>query len=136
MMRPQWIALAGGAIVGTLLFVSGAAADDFDTCDQQSGDVAIAACTRGITSGEYSGDRLAVLYNDRGVEDQKKGDLDRAIADYGEAIKDNPKFIRAYENRIKANVKKGEYDRAFADYSAVIELDPSFANFINRGMLY
>jgi hypothetical protein len=38
-----------------------ATADDVDTCGKASGDEAIAACTRAINSGRYSGRQLAAL---------------------------------------------------------------------------
>src|SRR5580700_6555066 len=58
------------------------AANDFDTCENTSGAVAIAACTRAIGSHRYRGDTLAELYNNRGVEYDSQRDYDRAIADY------------------------------------------------------
>jgi hypothetical protein len=39
-----------------------AAADDADTCAKQSGDAAIAACSRAIASGEFRGEELAKFY--------------------------------------------------------------------------
>jgi tetratricopeptide (TPR) repeat protein len=54
-----------------------------------------------------------------------KGDYDRAIAWYSEAIKLDPRFALAYSNRGSAYYFKGEFDRAIADYNEVIRLDPS-----------
>src|SRR5687767_2043593 len=45
-----------------------AAADDRETCLKESGDAAIAACTRAINSGRYSGRQLAVLLVNRCAE--------------------------------------------------------------------
>ncbi len=53
-----------------------------------------------------------------------KREYDRAIADYNEAIRLDPKFTAAYTNRGIAWRSKGEYDRAVADYSEAIRLDP------------
>ena len=54
----------------------------------------------------------------------RQGDLDRAIADYTQAIQLNPKYAPAYYNRGSAWGNKGDFDRAIADYSQAILLDP------------
>jgi uncharacterized caspase-like protein len=74
---------------------------------------------------------------DRGYEHFKKKDFDRAIADYGEAIRLNPSFAQAYDGRGSAYRYKGDFDRAIADYSVAIRLDPSFAQaYDGRGSAY
>src|SRR5262245_61150390 len=104
--------------------VAGAPADDRLTCADTSGDAAIAACSRLIASGRLRGTELAKAYYFRGVEYRDKGDLDRALADLGQAIKLDPKFALAFNNRGLAWEDKGEIDRAIADYDAAIRLDP------------
>src|SRR5882672_9868077 len=108
--------IAAFVVAGPFL-ASAAPANDFDTCAKASGDVAIAACTRAINSGRWRGRDLAVLYFNRGVEYDAKGDLDRGIADYTEAIRLDPKYPKAYYNRGVAYEAKGDHDRAIADYS-------------------
>ena len=49
--------------------------------------------------GREKGDKLAEVFNNRGVAYRLKGDHERAIADYGQAIKLNAKFAAAYNNR-------------------------------------
>src|SRR5262249_52469024 len=128
--------LAGAAFMATaILSVSLAgAADDWKTCAEAPDDVAIAACTRAIASGTYEGRDLSRLHNSRGIAWHDKGDLDRAIADYSEAIRLNPKLATAYYNRGIAWRAKGDLDRAIADYSEAIRLDPKLAAaYNNRG---
>src|SRR6516164_6515763 len=84
MTRRGRIAGAAMMLAGTLLLVMPAMADDADRCQKQSGDVAIAECTRAINSSRYSGHNLSVLYTKRGFEYGYKGELDRAIADYNQ----------------------------------------------------
>jgi len=43
--------------------------------------------------------KLAVVYNNWGNAYYKKGQTDRAIADYGKAIGLDPKYAHAYNNR-------------------------------------
>jgi tetratricopeptide (TPR) repeat protein len=123
------------ALVALAAWPRTAAADDWETCDQQSGDVAIAACSRAIASGRYKGNDLGVLYNNRGVENSSKGDRDRAIADFDQAIRLNPKYAYAYSNRGDAWRVKGDLKRALADLDQAIRLEPKFANaYYNRGL--
>ena len=96
-MRRSKLALLGlAALAAVALFPTTAAADDWDTCGKQSGDLAIAACSRAIDSRRYTGQSLAQLYTARGVAYQAKGDLDRAIADFNEAIRLDPKGALHY----------------------------------------
>src|ERR1700761_9583648 len=65
-----------------LLSMRPAAADDADTCTHGSGDDRIAACTRAINSGRWTGSGLAWAYLNRGKAYRDKADYDRAIQDY------------------------------------------------------
>src|ERR1700730_1494241 len=94
---------------------------DRTTCAEASGDVAIAACTRAIASGKFKGQSLAEIYVDRGIEWDNKREYDRAIADYGEAIRINPNDARAlyslgvvYDAQGKSTEALPLYKRALA----------------------
>jgi len=86
-------------------------------------DVAIAACTSAIQSGEVQGASLAAAYVSRGNRYDDKGDYDRAIVDYTEAIRLHPKLDYAFFRRGWDNARKNEYDRAIADSSQAIRLN-------------
>jgi tetratricopeptide (TPR) repeat protein len=73
----------------------------------------------------------------RGDAYSNKGDHDRALADYNEAIRLDPKSALALSDRGVAYGNKGDYDRALADLNEAIRLDPKSAHaFRNRGVLY
>ena len=68
---------------------------------------------------------------------RSKGENDRAIADYNEALRLDPKNAIAYANRGLAYRDKGDTDRAIADYTEAIRLDPKNARaYVNRGLAY
>src|SRR5712672_690769 len=108
---------------------TGAAAEE-DLCAYGSGDAAIAACTRQIESGRFTGHALAVRYSNRGIEWRIKNDYARAFADYGEAIRIDPKYADAYYNRCVAHNRKESWDLAIADCNKAIALGPT-ANALN-----
>jgi lipoprotein NlpI len=64
-----------------------------------------------------------------------KGDNDRAIADYTDAIRLDSKYVDAYFNRGQAYKNKGEFDHAVADYTEAIRLNPKFMQaYFYRGL--
>lgn len=129
-------ALAALAFTSTVwLAATSAAADDYDTCGKASGDEAIAACTRAINSGRYSGRQLAALFNNRCSEWNEKQESDKAFADCNEAIRLNPNYALAFFNRGIAYKAKGQYDRAIEDFNQAIRLNPNQpVAFYNRGV--
>jgi tetratricopeptide (TPR) repeat protein len=118
---------AGLLIAGALFAVSPAAADDGETCTNSSADVAIAACTRAIDSGQYTTQNVASLYTRRGNEYAYKGQYDRAIQDFDQAIRLDPQNVVAFYDRGIAYGAKGQRDRAIQDFDQAIRLDPQFA---------
>ncbi|HKS60414.1 MAG TPA: tetratricopeptide repeat protein [Xanthobacteraceae bacterium] len=114
-----------------------AAANDVDTCENASGDEAIAACTRVINSGLFSGRKLAALLNMRCYELNAKRESDKAIADCSQAIRLHENYPSAFFNRGNAYRAKAQYDRSIEDYSQAIRLDPKDTDsIINRGNSY
>jgi tetratricopeptide (TPR) repeat protein len=78
--------------------------------------------------------KLALTFRNRGVAYANKGDYDRALADFNEAIRLDPKSARAFGNRGVLYVHKGDYNKALADFNEAIRLDPNNAlAFCNRG---
>jgi tetratricopeptide (TPR) repeat protein len=75
----------------------------------------ISGCGALLQLGKETPSNLAKASNNRGLAYQAKGDGERAIADFSEAIRLEPKFAHALYNRGQF---KGDFDRAIADYSA------------------
>jgi len=67
---------------------------------------------------------LELAYHYRAFAHSHKGEYDRAIADYSEVIRLDPKYEAAYLDRGRAYCAKGRYDQAIADYSEGIRLNP------------
>ncbi len=100
-------------------------------------DQQIKSCTALIQSGGGTTKNRAIAYNSRGIAYYDKKDLDRAIADYSEAIRLDPKYAIAHNNRGVAYRDKGDFDGAIEDFSDAILLDPKYAfAYGNRGVAY
>ncbi len=64
-------------------------------------------------------------------------DYDRAIADYGEAIKLSPKDAWAFAHRCEAYAGKEDHNAAIADCTEAIRIDPKYGfAYNNRGIAY
>jgi len=70
--------------------------------------------------------RNAEDYLKQGNEFFKKGDFDKAIVHYTEAIRFNRDYASAYFNRSKAYEKKGDDEKAREDYEQAIYLNPDY----------
>lgn len=133
MRAKHWIA---GAFA-LLASIAPAMADDRTICERASGEAAIAACTRAIASGAFTGLELAKLHTNRGVELKQKGDLDAALKDYDEAIRLNPADHFAFNNRANVRRDKGDIAGAIGDYSEAVRLEPAYAAaYTSRGLVH
>src|SRR5262249_3139145 len=80
----------------------------------------VGGCTALIQSGTYAGRDLSTVFIIRATAYQRKGDLDRAIQDYNQAIKLDQGSAIAYYNRGVAYGAKRDWDRAVQDYDQAI----------------
>ncbi len=73
----------------------------------------------------------------RGLRAAKEGRLQEAVEEYTEAIRMNPGYASAYNNRGNLYRKLNKYQEALEDYNKALELDPDYAlAYYNRGNLY
>ena len=123
-LRIGVLLIAIGALAAAECPALAASQRDWDACISQDPDTSIAGCTRILDAGDETPKVHSTVYNARGVAYKRKGDYDRAIADYDEAIRLDPNYANAYSNRGNEYVRKGDYDRAIADCDEAIRLDP------------
>ena len=62
----------------------------------------------------------------------KRGNYDRAIAEYDQAIQIDPLYVFARINRGDAYFEKKEYDRALMDYKETIRINPNHASALQK----
>src|SRR4051794_17095812 len=80
-----------------------ALADDAKDCDNTNPEVGVKGCSRLIKSGRFRGRQLALVYNNLGAAYSNGGDREKAIIAFTEAIRLNPKYPLAYQNRARNN---------------------------------
>src|SRR5437016_5951869 len=121
-MNIKWMWLTGLTIF--LAFVPAAVSqipgrqDNWKQCTGIDPDLSIGGCTALIQSGQVSKNDLAPVFNRRGIAYARKGELDKAIADFTDAIHLEPDYAAAFNSRGTIYYYKGDYDKAIADYSA------------------
>jgi tetratricopeptide (TPR) repeat protein len=78
-----------------------------------------------------------LVYNNRGNAYVLKGDYDRALADFSQAIELQPDRVIGYLNRAVVYFAKQDFDRALDDINQAIKLQPDFGlAYLKRGSAY
>jgi protein O-mannosyl-transferase len=86
--------------------------------------------------GKFPG-RIPTAYSNRGISWSELGQMDKAITDFTEAIRIDPKSRDAYASRGNAYGSLGQWNEEIADCSKALEIDPKCATaFCNRGIAY
>jgi curved DNA-binding protein CbpA len=79
----------------------------------------------------------AASYRERAIDWNRKGDLDKAIADLNQAVRLAPDDAQAYHERGNAWGRKGDTDRALADYERALQIEPRDPRiFHDRGLMW
>src|SRR6266436_1283099 len=95
------------------------------------------SCTAVIKSGGLTRQGLVGAYTSRGNAHLNDRNYDRAIDDYNETIRLDPKYATGYYNRGLVYLRKGRLDSAIEDFDAAIRLNPKYTSaFINRALAY
>jgi tetratricopeptide (TPR) repeat protein len=140
----------GLILLAAAALAAAAPADDWQRCAAADPESAIAGCTTIIDAGVETGSRLAAAHYDRGIALRNRSQferahqgadpvatLDRALADYGEALRLRPDYAEALVARAIVWFDKGQYDRAVADCDAAIRLRADLPEaYNNRALAY
>lgn len=110
-------------IAGGLLIPRPAAAESnvLDDCLGEASDAALTACSAAIKANPND----AEAYQGRGSAYVRRGENERAIADYNAAIKISPEFGLPYFNRGLILESKSQLKEALSDFKRAAELDPT-----------
>jgi tetratricopeptide (TPR) repeat protein len=100
-------------------------------------DEQISGCTSAIKSGKLERKDLAAALVNRGSAYRARGELERAIQDYDQAIKLDPNDVEAFFRRGIAHGRRREFDSAIADFDRAIKLKPDHVGALySRGLTY
>ena len=76
-------------------------------------------------------------YNLRGIARSANGSGERALEDFDQAVRINPRYADAYFNRGNTNCALLRYADAIRDYTQAININPSMAEaYVNRGKVF
>jgi len=127
-------------LVGAWLTTAGAQSSGnacFNTDAGTSLDLRIDGCTTLIQSGGLPQDSLAVAHQNRGTAYLGKGDNERAIEDYGQAIRLDPGDANALNGRCWLRAALGQLQAALVDCNESLRLRPNSSNSLDsRGFVY
>ena len=99
--------------------------------------IQITGCTSFIRKGSLQTEMLSMAYTNRGIAQGNLGRVEKAITDFSEAIRLDPKSPLAFYNRGNAYLDKKKLDLALADFNAAIANEPEFAlAYYNRGVVF
>lgn len=93
-------------------------------CLNSNPDTKIGGCTRLIQSGRFEKNDLAVAFNNRGVAYDQKGQYDRAIRDYTEAVRLRPDYFLAFKNRGRSKFHLARFGDAIPDLKEAVRRSP------------
>jgi tetratricopeptide (TPR) repeat protein len=99
-------------------------------------DLRIGACTWLLNSGQLDDASIPNVFRNRGPAYSLKGDLDRAIENFSEAVKLDPRHPANYATRGFAYLRKHQYERAIEDFDRASDRGPNPLVYQQRGLAY
>jgi tetratricopeptide (TPR) repeat protein len=124
-MRIRYLFLAVTVLVVSAFQAMAANNRDIQDCNQRTDyDRQISGCSRALSWMKPPAER-ARIHTLRGMAFTNKEEFNRAIDDYDQAIRLDPKYLWSWLNRAEAWYRKGETGRAFADLEEAARLDPN-----------
>lgn len=115
-------------------------APEWNSCTGNS-DIAwnlqLKSCSALINSAKESPSNRAIAYIRRALLWRSKGDPDRGLADFSEAIRLDPSPAAYFNRAMTWRHQKGDHARAVADFSHAINRDPKMTlAYFNRALSY
>jgi tetratricopeptide (TPR) repeat protein len=135
----EWvIPLSPGALPRSALGPILAQAAFFERQERWDDEIAVLSPALDLMRSDHAAQQyLVAVFDARGKAYAKKGDYDRAIEDFNEAVGLIPTYVDAFVNRCAAYALSGQHDRAIQDCTEAIRLNPHAAYaFNNRSYAY
>src|SRR5688572_16525509 len=82
------------------------------------------ACSEVIAAESATPEQRAAALVERGAQRAELGQHLRAVADFGRALRIEPRLVRAYLARGQVHHDRGAYESALADYDAALAIEP------------
>jgi Flp pilus assembly protein TadD len=83
----------------------------------------------GCATGSYRANTDEALSHFKHGQDlERKGDFDRAMAEYRTALRLDPNHVDAHTNLGNELMRKGDVEEAIAEYRTALRLDPNHVN--------
>jgi tetratricopeptide (TPR) repeat protein len=90
--------------------------------ESEDAQAAIKACSDVIAGGQADPRRLASAFDSRGFAYARLGEIDRALADFDQAVRLNPGEMFAYYHRGVLYERRRQYKRAESDFDQALSL--------------
>jgi lipoprotein NlpI len=123
------ILLLSAGVLGAVMACGSAWAQSRDenwarcAADHIDPDLKIGACTAIIQSGQETTKNLAAAFYNRDIAYRDKGQYDRAIQDYDQAISLDPKYAHAFSSRGYANFDLARFGAAARDFEQSVAIN-------------
>lgn len=97
-------------------------------CGDRDPEISISVCSAVIQAGRLRGRDLAIAHTNRGIAYVTLLDYDRALQDFGQAIRADDRYAPAFANRGAVYGAKQDFGKAIEDLTRALTLEPRSAH--------